>query len=140
MSNKKLDWDKPLQTRNGRKVRIYCRDAGGEYPVHGAIRQKNGDKWLPRSWTADGVYAVNHEDPEDLINVPEEQLVNLYLADKFPGAINDQVDVIGMAHCSRDDASFGAGWHTQIHGYLGTVRIQNDEVVGFEVFGESGDD
>ena len=32
-----IDLDKPVQTRDGRKVLIYNRNAGGDYPIHGAI-------------------------------------------------------------------------------------------------------
>lgn len=138
MTNKKLDWDKPLQTRDGRKVRIYCRDAGGDFPVHGAVCQKNGDKWLSRSWTADGIYAIGYKDPKDLINVPEERWVNLYDARKF-ASDDDPVEgeVIGMPSVSREEAIRGVSFPG---GYLGTVRIQDGKVVGFEVFEEKGDD
>jgi hypothetical protein len=42
------------RTRGGHRVRIYANDAGGNYPVHGAVYIDG--EWLPRSWTANGRY------------------------------------------------------------------------------------
>jgi len=35
-----IDWTKPVQTRDGRKVTIYTTTAPTEYPVHGYIVRK----------------------------------------------------------------------------------------------------
>jgi len=46
---------KEYKTRDGRMVRIYATDAGGDYPIHGAILSpdtRNG--WICESWDKDG--------------------------------------------------------------------------------------
>lgn len=44
--------DKTYRTRGGKSVRIYASDAGGLFPVHGAILCD--DLWIGMKWTADG--------------------------------------------------------------------------------------
>jgi len=66
-----LDFTKPesLQTRDGREVRIYATDAGGEKPIHGAVL--DDDLWVCRSWTADGQFSGSIcSEPCDLIPKP----------------------------------------------------------------------
>ncbi len=68
-----LDLTKPVQTRDGRKVRILCTDRNGsKHPVVGLI-DTYGDRKLemPHTWTSDGKFnsvEVDHE--ADLVNVP----------------------------------------------------------------------
>ena len=50
MSN--IDIAKKYQTRDGQEARIYAADAGGSYPVHGAIH--NGKAWALCQWQSDG--------------------------------------------------------------------------------------
>ena len=53
-------------TRDGRKAGVYANDAGGTYPVHGAIWEAN--RWRSDSWTADGLFdAVTRNDGADLL-------------------------------------------------------------------------
>jgi len=42
---------KEYKTRDGRMVRIYATDAGGDYPIHGAVKSEN---WGSQSWTVFG--------------------------------------------------------------------------------------
>ena len=44
--------DKNYRTRGGQEVRIYATDAGGLFPVHGAIFQDG--TWHGMKWTAEG--------------------------------------------------------------------------------------
>ena len=53
------------KTRGGSEVRIYCDDAGGEYPVHGAWWYEAELKWFPQAWTLDG-YIVSKDQPRSL--------------------------------------------------------------------------
>lgn len=72
-----IDWTKPVQTRDGRKVVIYCTDAPGTERVHGRVE---GSGW-PLSWQADGAYKCGGASSLDLINAPEPKRVawvNLY--------------------------------------------------------------
>jgi hypothetical protein len=46
-----IDMSKKYLTRDGRKVRIYAVDAGGDYPVHGAILKAGTDgDWTAETW------------------------------------------------------------------------------------------
>lgn len=72
-----IDWTKPVQTRDGRKVTIYTTTAPSKYPVHGYI-----EGWEdPCCWTSGGRLFEDEESDEDLINAPEPKRVawvNLY--------------------------------------------------------------
>jgi hypothetical protein len=77
-----LDLTRPVQTRDGRAVRIYATDAGDQYPVHGAISDGRGG-WAFSTWTMGGAYNTSsHSDPLDLIPAPAkfrvERWVNVY--------------------------------------------------------------
>ena len=65
-----IDPKKKYKTRNGRDVRIYAVDAGGEYPVHGAVMDDEG-VWDFCTWTEKGQVIVFEPDDEDLIEVKE---------------------------------------------------------------------
>ena len=74
-----IDWTKPVQTRDGRKVMIYCTNAPGMYPVHGRIE---GER-RASSWTLDGAVIEGSRGPCDLVNVPPKMLkvdcwINVY--------------------------------------------------------------
>ena len=43
-----------IKTRGGLDVRIYSTDAGGEFPIHGAIRASKSEPWALRNWTVQG--------------------------------------------------------------------------------------
>lgn len=57
---------KHYTTRDGRTVRIYATDAGGNYPVHGAVWYAGLKEWMPVSWMVDGRRFVN-ESGVDLV-------------------------------------------------------------------------
>jgi hypothetical protein len=52
-------------TRNGLQVRLYARDGGGEFPVHGAVLI--GKIWHPQHWTARGRAFLGGESELDLV-------------------------------------------------------------------------
>lgn len=82
----KIDWDKPVQTIGGKKVRIYARDGGGMYPVHGAVMDTPGTLWRQQYWTSDGKFrSGEYETQEDLVNVPNKVdiWINIYRDDTF---------------------------------------------------------
>ena len=84
-----IDWTKPLQTRDGRKVRILCRDSKLEpkCPVLGLIENpRNGLESL-ETWNENGsIYPQSFLDSfsyektseRDLINVPEERWIYVF--------------------------------------------------------------
>jgi hypothetical protein len=61
--------DKTYRTRDGREVRIYATDGGGDYPVHGAALGSDG--WRQLMWLPSGKsYFENFDEkPTDLIEV-----------------------------------------------------------------------
>jgi hypothetical protein len=48
-----IELGKQYQTRDGREVKIYAVNAGGRYPVHGAIKNSD-DIWSAAAWTLNG--------------------------------------------------------------------------------------
>lgn len=74
-----IDKSKQYRTRDGREVRIYAVDGGGDWPVHGAY--VDGDTWRIRSWTADGCI-YNQKTDADLIEmkprIKTKAWLNLY--------------------------------------------------------------
>jgi hypothetical protein len=64
-----IDPKKQYRTRDGREVRIYAVDGGGEFPVHGAIK-KPGDIWDSMCWGVNGEwFSVADMDCYDLTEV-----------------------------------------------------------------------
>lgn len=82
-----IDPKKQYRTRDGREVRIYAVDGGGDQPVHAAI--KNPDGWKGVQLQADGTWC-EVETSADLIEVrpriQREVWVNVY-----PNGINDEL-------------------------------------------------
>ena len=70
-----IDLNKPLETRNGHKVRIY--DECGTYDglkIFGSI-DLGGDNWSLFQWLEDGYYIGCGRDHElDLVNVKEKHV------------------------------------------------------------------
>ena len=63
-----IDWNKPVQTRDGRKVRVLCTDGPKSAPVVGLV----DDEYVDR-WTLDGSLSVGRWQQHDLINAPEPE-------------------------------------------------------------------
>jgi len=59
--------DKTYRTRDGREMRIYATDAGGDCPIHGAV--KNHDGWEICSWKTNGEVEDGAASSYDLIEV-----------------------------------------------------------------------
>jgi len=59
----KIEAGKKYKTRCGYEARIYCVNAGGDYPVHGAYKIE-GHSWLLVRWKADGKAMSTGEDFE----------------------------------------------------------------------------
>jgi hypothetical protein len=45
-----------VTSRDSRKVRIYATDAGGDYPIHGAVYNNFIDQWEVAIWTEEGFF------------------------------------------------------------------------------------
>jgi hypothetical protein len=70
----KLDLSKPVQTRDGRKVRILCTDAKTSFPIAGLVTCDDDGCEAFYAWRSSGrLLDLDTESDEDLINVPEKQ-------------------------------------------------------------------
>lgn len=103
-----IDFTKPVQTRDGRKVRILCTDADCTYlgqpqPIIGVVGTH-----APTSWSADGVYADGTYSNNDLINVPAPKKkvtveVRLYRSDRMTTGLAAGLGVVAVL----DGETFG---------------------------------
>jgi hypothetical protein len=63
-----IDKNRIYRTRDGREVRIYATDGGGDFPVHGAVNTER--KWSVEQWMESGRCFSNAEESNrDLIEV-----------------------------------------------------------------------
>lgn len=69
-----IDFNKPVQTKDGCKVRILCTDRKGTYPVVGLILHSGGVESLD-TWTASGKCLKTEGNEEDLVNVPDKRWI-----------------------------------------------------------------
>lgn len=96
----KLDLTKPVQTRDGRSVRILCMDKKGWAPVIGLIMRPDGYEEV-QAWDKDGL-AGDCAKNVDLVNAPPPKTVryiNVYREKRggelYPG---------GLLHTSQEMA------------------------------------
>ena len=85
----KVEMGKEYTTRDGRAVRIYAVDGGGQFPVHGAVRDSNST-WAAHSWSVAGSWSASHAlTDSDLIEAPRkfrlEGWLNVYKDGEFSG-------------------------------------------------------
>jgi hypothetical protein len=53
-----IEFGKQYRTEDGCEVRIYALDAGGQTPVHGAI--KRSGLWIVTAWSKEGLWSINN--------------------------------------------------------------------------------
>lgn len=114
-----LDITRPVQTRDGRPVRIITWTEGTkEYPIVGVVEDDLGE--VLYKWTSEGYFLKGCKayDDNDLINAPERR--SLY--------VNINEKGFTTSHQSRkiaDDYSFGR---------IGLIRVDLEDgaIVGFE--------
>jgi hypothetical protein len=87
-----LDLTKPVQTRDGRPVRIYATDGYGVFSIHGAI--DTGAGFELAQWSSDG---------RSLAYTPQYTLVNV------------PVKHMGWFNVYREGNSFVLGSHRPVH-------------------------
>lgn len=79
-----IDFTKPVQTRDGKRVRILCTDATRTQPVIGTIYEDVSDEIY--TWSITGEWMTTKGTKYDLINVPErierDVWVNVYPEDR----------------------------------------------------------
>lgn len=85
-----IDFTKPVQTRDGRKVRILCTDSKRTQPVIGVIYEDWRDEIY--IWSITGEFMPTKGTGHDLINVPDrierEVWLNIYPVDHLYGILH----------------------------------------------------
>ena len=75
-----IDINKRYCTKSGHEVRIYATDGGGDYPVHGAVLEKN--YWRILSWDENGNLKSDQGQPYDIVEfkprIKRSLWVNIY--------------------------------------------------------------
>lgn len=68
-----IDFTKPVQTRDGRPVRIICTDAkNSTHPIVGVVVSTSDGKEYPRCWTKEGEFISGRGELDmNLIQVPQ---------------------------------------------------------------------
>lgn len=69
-----VDKNKKYRTLNGCPARIYCTDAGGNFPVHGALLRNphaTEAQWFLESWQISG-QRDNMPSSWDLVEITDE--------------------------------------------------------------------
>jgi len=103
-----LDLTKPVQTRDGRKVRVLCTDGPGSRPVIGIIDGNKGPStWCLNGATSEGWFNPDLESESALINTPAtprtfERWFNVY----------DTREI--TSHVDRHDADGEIPWQNRI--------------------------
>ncbi len=74
-----ISLDKEYETRDGRPVKLFMVDGGGNYPVLGAIFSRN--EWTAQHWTAEGQFSKSESRSDlDLVEKPKtiKGWINMY--------------------------------------------------------------
>jgi len=95
-----IDPNKQYRTRDGREVRIYAVDGGGDFPIHGAIYSDRG--WASEGWDCDGKLYLTKASAGDLIEVKPRIKRTVWLnvySDRGPVAheTKEMADGVGTA-------------------------------------------
>lgn len=60
-----------VRQRDGLKVRVYSKNGGGFFPIHGASEAGNRGEWKVSGWTEGGLFTTYRlDDDRDLVPVP----------------------------------------------------------------------
>lgn len=102
-----IEMGKTYRTRDERDYRLYATDAGGPYPVHGAVLDPCNGRWIHTTHALDGCYERNRPNhPSDLIEVEPtrtlEGWVNVYPRERrFCHVWYDKADADAHANSDR---------------------------------------
>ena len=105
-------FSKPLATRDGREVRIYAQDGGGDQPIHGAYKQD--ERWIPTQWGVEGTfYHDGTPDDLDLVNIKLRYKYTVYhnvykeISSAFPAGLGKAFSSEQQAKDSRSNGCIG---------------------------------
>lgn len=115
-----LDLTKPVQTRDGRPVRILCTDRRHSVDTIVALVVRGDAYEAVVTYAADGSYGIAPS-AEDLINVAERICgwVNLYP----PGVASSRSAYVNGVYATREEADGGAGIDRIGVAYIDTERL-----------------
>ena len=84
-----ININKPVQTRDGRNVRIIATDRKGDYPIVVLIEECESQILL---YTKEGHHIINCKTETDLINVPEKQYLYINVYKHYKTLHNTQLE------------------------------------------------
>jgi len=96
-----LNFDLPLQTKNGREVEIWRRDAGGMYPILGAIRTEQGTL-EPARWTVNG--HTDDDNASNFLEYKKERIEFTEYANIYKDTNSERILTPDKRFKSREDA------------------------------------
>lgn len=103
-----FDPERPVQTRDGRKAQILCHDlrSAGQ-PIAARILFEDGGEDIVR-YRKDGKYSKTVEDCIDLVNIPEEHEMVVYLlkGNRAVTVINSPNDTIASRRIRFKEGEF----------------------------------
>lgn len=117
VETKNLDLSKPVQTRDGHPVRIFCHDRKGKYPIYGLV--DSGDKDQSASWTLEGKWIR----PEwDLVQVPPKMKKVWVVFFRFgDGRVITSTDVYSSEAYAQEQ------WRTRMKRVVAIVPVEYPE-------------
>lgn len=79
MTQKPIDWNRPLQTKNGFSARVLANDLKSDFPIVVALSRPGGMEavYFYNDKGESSIGSLGHE--LDLINVPEKKYIGIYL-------------------------------------------------------------
>jgi hypothetical protein len=95
-----IELGKQYRTEDGCEARIYALDAGGQTPVHGAIK-RNG-LWIVTSWSKEGRWSISN---------PENNLIEVKPRIQREFWVNVYPDFMQAPYTEKSKADFCAGAH-----------------------------
>lgn len=112
-SSANINVAKEYVTRCGKAVKLYTTDAGGIYPVHGAIEVKLG-QWNIQSWTIRGQMLDGVTNAYDLVEKPKvtKGWINLYYSEAMGNSYPHQW--LFTSKERADEAAFTASHRQRI--------------------------
>lgn len=116
-----VDWNKPLQTRDGRQARLIGSYEGSEWTKVVAVRAENGSEVLTAKYES-GLAGLYNEGPGDIINVPEEKVVyrNFYARAHLT---HKNFDSLEEAKDTASPESLGTIRYTIVDGVLKAAEV-----------------
>lgn len=108
------------KTLGGDDVRIYSRDGGGEFPVHGAIKRFPADVWVLMAWTEGGQASSNLVSDSLVLYRPKGLNVHAKLTQKQADKMRELMVERGWTQ-ARAAAKFGVSQSTAYFVRIGKI-------------------